>query len=169
MKNSVLKKLNINRDSLKKLVQQALSPAFLVILLGSFLLWYMTKLSYEYTTEMPLNVRIDGQKYRVTAIVHGRGSVLMAQKLLLKGKLNLKMDDLSVRQSKNDPHALTITPASLQRAINSEIKDLDVTQVIDAPDFVPEPKVEKEARKERRAKKKQEIESEIEQAPALID
>ncbi len=166
----MLKKLNINRERIKRIVQQALSPAFLIILLGSFLLWYMTKLSYEYyDVEMPLNVRIDGQKYRVTAVINGRGSVLMAQKLSLKGKINLKMDELTVRKSKDNPDALTITPASLQRAIDAKASDLKVTQIIDAPDFIPEPEEEKETRKERREKLRQEVDSEIKETPVLME
>ena len=166
----MLKKLNINKDRAKKVLQQALSPAFLIILMGSFLLWYMTKLSYEYNNvEMPLNVRIDGQRYRVTAVVNARGSVLMAQKLSLKGKINLKMDELTVRKSKDDPGALTITPASLQRAIDAKTSDIKVTQIIDAPDFKPAPAKDKESRKERREKRRQEVESMIEEAPALTE
>lgn len=165
----MLKKLNINKDKVKKVLQQALSPAFLIILLGSFLLWYMTKLSYEYTTEMPLNVRIDGQKYRVTAVVNGRGSVLMAQKLSLKSKINLKTEDLTVRKSKDNPDAFTITPSSLQKAIDAKTNDLKVVQIIDAPDFIPVPEAEKESRRERRARERQELEAEIEEIPALIE
>ncbi len=163
-------KFKINRETLKKVVQQALSPAFLIILLGSFLLWYMTKLSHDYNNvEMPLNVRIDGQRYRVTAVVNGRGSVLMAQRLALKGKINLKMDELTARKSKENPDALTITPASLQRAIDAKTSEIKVTQIVDAPDFIPAPEPEKETRKERREKQRQEVESLMNEAPILTD
>ncbi len=166
----MLRKFDINKESIKKVVQHALSPAFLIILLGSFLLWYMTKLSYDYNNvEMPLNVRIDGQKYRVTAVVNGRGSVLMAQKLSLKSKINLKMDELTVRKSKDNPDALTITPASLQKAIDAKTSEIKVTQIIDAPDFIPEPKAEEDTRKEKREKRRQEMESAIKAAPVLTE
>lgn len=135
MKKLNLKKLNINKESLKKLLGHALSPVFLVLLLSSFVLWYTTKLGKEYDTEMPLNIRIDGQKYRVTAQVHGKGSTLLAQRLSLKSKINLKLDELSVRPSPDDPNVLIITPASLVKAIDAKTNDIKVVQITDMPEF----------------------------------
>lgn len=164
MKNSEFKKSYINRERITKIIKQALSPAFLIILLGSFLLWYTSKLNYEYTTEMPMNVWIDGQKYRITAMVNGRGTSLMAQKLSLKSRVNLKLDELSTRRSEDDPDALTITAASLQKAINSKISDLRIVEIIEASAFTPEPK--KETRKEQRERKKTETKPDrIQQTP----
>lgn len=164
MKNNEYKKLHINRDRVKKVIKQALSPAFLVILLGSFLLWYTTKLNYEYTTEMPLNVWIDGQKYKVTATVSGRGTSLMAQKLSLKSRVNLKLDELSTRRAEDDPDALTFTAKSLQKAINNKITDLQIVEIVEAPAFTPESK--KETRKERRDRIKTEATSDgLQQTP----
>lgn len=142
MKKSILKKLNINRETLRELLRHALSPVFLVLLLSSFVLWYTTKLGKEYTTQMPLNVRIDGQRYRLTAEVHGKGSTLMAQRLALKSKINIALGELSVKPSPDDPSALVITPASMLKAIDSKISEIKVLQIIDMPDFnlgEPEP------------------------------
>lgn len=116
-----------------------LSPAFILILLGSCLLWYTTKLSYNYTTEMPVNVRIDGKKYRITATVTGRGSQIVAQRLSLKSRLEISLDDLSYRASRETEGAILITPASLARAINAKITNLTIDEVVDAPEFVPAP------------------------------
>jgi hypothetical protein len=119
------------------MLRQALSPTFLVILLGSALLWYVSKLSHEYTTDMPLSIRIDGEKYRLEAVVKGRGSNIVAQRLSLKNRLAFTIDELSSRRSTETPGALIITEASLQKAINGKIKDLEITQVTDAPEFIP--------------------------------
>jgi hypothetical protein len=158
MKKATRGKFGINGDALKKSLKQLVSPIFLLILLGSCLLWYATKLNHEYTTDMPLNVRIDGQKYRLTATVTGRGSVIVAQKLSLKRRLELTLDELSVRRSRETEGALVITPASLQRSINSKIKDLKIDHVVDAPEFIPapkpEPEPEKDAKKETKSKDK---------------
>lgn len=132
------KKSYISRERMKGMLGQILSPAFLIILLGSFLLWYMTKLSHEYTTEIPLNVRIDGQKYGITAVVSGRGSLLMAHKLSLR-KVNLHAEELTMRRSKDIPGAMTITNSSLLKAISAKTGGLKVVQIVDAPDFIPEP------------------------------
>lgn len=138
----MLRRFKINREKIAGVLRQALSPAFLLILFVSCLLWFTTKLGYEYTSQMPLNVRIDGQKYRVTALVQGRGSTLMAQRLSLKSPLNLSLDDLSSRSSRETEGALTITPASLQRAINDVINELKVVQIVEAPEFIPAPEEE---------------------------
>jgi hypothetical protein len=134
MKRSLL---NIIGDRTRNVLRQALSPTFLLILLGSALLWYTSKLSYEYTTDMPLGIRIDGQRYRLTATVKGRGSDIIAQRLSMKSRLVFTLDELASRRSTDTPGALIITKTSLQNAINGKIKDLKIVQVTDAPLFVP--------------------------------
>ncbi len=133
-------------ENIRKVLRQALSPAFLLILLGSCLLWYTSKLSYDYTTEMPLNVRIDGQRYRLTAIVSGRGSTLVAWRLSLKSRLDFTLDELSAKPSPDTEGALVISPESLQKVLSNHLTSLQVVEVIDAPEFVPrtEPELESE-------------------------
>ena len=140
-------------DRVRGVFRQFLSPTFLFILLGSAMLWYVSKLGNNYDTEMPLNIRIDGQKYRLTANVSGRGSTILAQRLSLKSRLSFTLDELVSRPSRDNPGALTITPVSLQRAINGKISDLTVVEVTKAPDFVPE-EAEKEDEAEVKTKEK---------------
>lgn len=121
------------------MLRQALSPTFLVILLGATVLWYISKLSNEYETEMSLNLRIDGQKYKPTVIIHGRGSDILARQLSLKSRLNFTLEELSPRPSRKTLGALTITPASLMKAINEKISGgLKVMEVVEAPEFAPQ-------------------------------
>ncbi len=129
---------NVIAEKTRKVLRQALSPAFLACLLCSAVLWYASRLNGEYDTEIPLNIRIDGQKYRLTATVTGRGSTILAQRLSLKRRLSFTLDELSPRPSRQTLGALTIAPTSLQRAINDKITDLTVVQVVEAPDFIPE-------------------------------
>lgn len=149
-----MKRFNIDSERLKKLFHQAISPVFIMILMGSCLLWFIKKLDHEYTATIPLNVWIDGQKYRMAAIVTGRGSTIVAQQMSLKSKLHLTLDELSTRRSREKEGALTITPASLGRAINAKINGLKVDQVVEAPDFIPAPA--DETPKERRDRLREE-------------
>ena len=55
-------------DSLLKWMHRYVSPVFLALLMASFILWYIAKLSYIYTTEQKVRVDVDGQ-------VPSRGSV----------------------------------------------------------------------------------------------
>jgi hypothetical protein len=144
MKKGFFKRLNINIESVRKLLGHAISPVFLVLLLSSFVLWYATKLGENYDIEMPLNVRIDGQKYRVTAEVQGKGSTLLAQRLSLKSKISIKLTELKARKSPDSPNTLIITPESLIRAISSKTNDLKVVQIIEMPDFQVEKPKEKQ-------------------------
>ena len=48
-------------DSLLKWMHRYVSPVFLALLMASFILWYIAKLSYIYTTE---------QKVRVLSLIH---------------------------------------------------------------------------------------------------
>jgi hypothetical protein len=133
------KKSDNHKANIKKVLGRVLSPAFLIILLTSFLLWYMAKLSHEYTAEMPLNIRIDGQKYRVTAVVNGRGSLLTAHQLSLK-KVNIRSEELAMRPSEEASGAFTITETSLQKALTNRLGNVKIVQIVEIPDFIPETK-----------------------------
>ena len=45
--------------------------SFLALLMASFILWYIAKLSYIYTTEQKVRVDVDGQVFDVTCTVEG--------------------------------------------------------------------------------------------------
>ena len=49
------------------------NPVFFGLLGLSFLLWYITKLSYTYTTDITIPVRIDSTQYTVRCNVEGIG------------------------------------------------------------------------------------------------
>ena len=58
-------------DSLLKWMHRYVSPVFLALLMASFILWYIAKLSYIYTTEQKVRVDVDGQVFDVTCTVEG--------------------------------------------------------------------------------------------------
>ena len=49
-----------------KWMHRYVSPVFLALLVASFILWYIAKLSYTYTTEQTVRVSVDGQPFEVT-------------------------------------------------------------------------------------------------------
>ena len=55
-------------------VRRYVSTVFLMMLVASFILWYIAKLSYTYTTEYTVRVNTDGEKYKVTCIFEGIGT-----------------------------------------------------------------------------------------------
>jgi len=141
----------------RRMVRQMLSPTFLVILLTAAVMWYTSKLSTTYDTEMGLDIRIDGQKYRVTAIVSGRGTAILARKLSLKRAQNFTLDELLARRSRTNVGAYTFAPASLQKAINDRMgDDFVIVSVTDAPEFVPHSS-EKKAKKSSATEEKDKV------------
>jgi type IV secretory pathway VirB10-like protein len=153
MKRSVINK---SVERIRGIVRQALSPTFLSIVLCAAVLWYIAKLGREYTTELDMSVRIDGQKYRLSVVVYGRGSAILAQQLSLKSRLNLTLDELSPRPSRETLGALTISPASLTKAINTKLTDEDIKimEVTEAPEFIP-PGADEEEHSEKEKGEKQ--------------
>ena len=59
------------KDLLRKFLKQLISPVFITLLFASLILWYVSKLGYTYTTEMPVNINIDKQRLKVTlSLIH---------------------------------------------------------------------------------------------------
>ena len=45
-------------------LRRYVSPVFLALLVASFILWYIAKLNYTYTTEQPFTVNVDGERFK---------------------------------------------------------------------------------------------------------
>ena len=102
-------------DSLLKWMHRYVSPVFLALLMASFILWYIAKLSYIYTTEQKVRVDVDGQVFDVTCTVEGA---------------------LKYKRSREEGHEgrIIIDPQSLQNAISVKFSDIKITSI----DAVPE-------------------------------
>ena len=74
-------------DSLLKWMHRYVSPVFLALLMASFILWYIAKLSYIYTTEQKVRVDVDGQVFDVTCTVEGVGT---------KNAISVKFSDIKI-------------------------------------------------------------------------
>ncbi len=119
------------KDKLRNVLKHVLSPVFLGLLAVSFMLWYIIKLSYTYTTEMPINILVDGQKLRVTCVVQGQGSTL--QRFRMFSRINVKRSELAVSPSPDNPDMLVISPQSLEKAISVKSNDFKILSITDIP------------------------------------
>ncbi|MBQ5853306.1 MAG: hypothetical protein IIW53_04355, partial [Rikenellaceae bacterium] len=52
-------------------LRNSVSPVFVLLLFASFVLWYITKLDYNYTTDIPVRVNLDGYKFKVECTAEG--------------------------------------------------------------------------------------------------
>ena len=66
-------------ENLLKRMHRYVSPVFLALLVASFILWYIAKLSYTYTAEQTVKVSVDGQPFEVTCVVEGVGTNLFGR------------------------------------------------------------------------------------------
>lgn len=127
------------KDSTRKFFKQLLSPVFITLLIASLILWYVSKLGYTYTTEMPVTININGQKIKVTCMVEGRGTALWGQRMSLRNKINIKLADLRTRPSDNPPYII-IDSASLSKVMSLKANsgDFRIISVTEIPEFNPE-------------------------------
>ena len=65
----------------KVTVRRLSNPVFLMLLALSLCLWYITKLSYVYTTDIQIPVRIDSTLYSVRCNVEGVGYQILKHKI----------------------------------------------------------------------------------------
>ena len=107
------------------------NPVFFGLLGLSFLLWYITKLSYTYTTDITIPVRIDSTQYTVRCNVEGIGYQILMHKWTPRKN--------TVILSAVVPGSYDISTFALQNIISAKISDLKIKSV-EAPVEVEQPK-----------------------------
>lgn len=130
-------------ESLWKWMRSYVSPVFLVLLVASFILWYLSKLSYTYVAEQPLHLMIDDQPLEVTCRVEGLGSSLFAHRFHPGRTLHIPLEELQweVSPETEGEEKLRIDPQSLQEAIAVRCNDMKILSVGAVPEIDrPQPK-----------------------------
>lgn len=124
----------------KATVRRFSNPVFIGLLGLSLLLWYVTKLSYTYTTDLTVPVRIDSTQYTVRCNVEGVGYQILLHKWRpKKNTIILSADNIAVNPSALVPGAYDISAFALQNIISAKITDLKIKSV-EAPVEVEHPK-----------------------------
>lgn len=116
-------------DFFRQAAQPLRSPIFLTMLVISFFLWYGMKLSHVYTTEIPINVTIEGERYKVKCLVEARGTELWAQRLSISSKIEIPIADIINRAD------TTISPAKVGDAIMQKVSTIKVLKVLDTSEI----------------------------------
>ena len=52
-------------ENLLHTMRRYVSPVFLALLVASFILWYIAKLSYTYTAEQTIRLNVDGEEFKI--------------------------------------------------------------------------------------------------------
>lgn len=106
------------------------NPVFLVLLLLSFVLWYVVKLSYTYTTYINIPVYVDDVRYNVRTNVEGNGYQILLQNIApRRNSVELSSEDLDLTPSALYPDMYEVPPLVLQNQISSKITELKIISV----------------------------------------
>lgn len=81
-------------------LRRYISPVFLALLVASFILWYIAKLNYTYTTEQPFTVNVDGERFKVSCVVEGVGTNLFGYRVYMSKRLRIPLSELKFRSVK---------------------------------------------------------------------
>ena len=127
---------------MKQLLQKIrhyISPVYVVLFVASFILWFIAKLSYTYTTEQTFRVNVGGENFAVTCVVEGVGTNLFGYRVYHNRNLRLPLDELRAGCSTEEGSVgmLTIDPASLRNAIAVRCTDIKIVSIGDVPKINP--------------------------------
>lgn len=124
--------------SLKQRLRKYISPVFLVLLAVSFTLWYISKLGYNYTTELKVKVTVDGYNITVPCVVEGKGSTLFRYGVYAASSAEISLSELKFEVleqpvvTDNDTiveRKMRISPMSMQDALSVRFSDLKIVSV----------------------------------------
>lgn len=118
-------------------LRQYISPVFLALLVASFILWYIAKLSYTYTTEQMIRLNVDGEEFKVTCVVEGVGTNLFGYKAYMNKTLRIPLSELKYKRSREEGSEglIVIDPQSLQNAISVRFSDIKVISIGAVPEI----------------------------------
>ena len=124
-------------ENLLHTMRRYVSPVFLALLVASFILWYIAKLSYTYTTEQHVRLSIDGQRIEVSCVVEGVGTNLFGYRVYMNKTLRIPLDEIKVERSREEGHEnkYVIEPQSLQKALSTRFSDIKIISVGDIPEI----------------------------------
>lgn len=119
-------------------LRRYVSPVFLGLLVASFILWYIAKLNYTYTTEQVVRVDVDGREFKVTCVVEGIGTNLFGYQVYMNKKLRIPLSELKYKRSREEGHEgmLILDSRSLQNAISVRFSDIKVVSVGTIPEIL---------------------------------
>lgn len=128
-------------ESVFNWLRRYISPVFLALLVASFILWYIAKLNYTYTTEQPVHVNVNGQRFKVSCVVEGVGTNLFGYRVYMNRRLRIPLTELKYTPSTKEGRGdyLKIDSLSLHSAISVRLSDIKVISIGAVPE-IPDPR-----------------------------
>ena len=115
--------------------KKSISPVFIAMFVAAFILWYITKLGYNYTTDYNVRLNINGEKMDVPCVIEGKGTNLFNYKFQLGKRLRIPLEELNYTTVVDDFGGtfFQIDPRSLQNAISVRVSDIKIVSLGDIP------------------------------------
>ena len=115
--------------------KKSISPVFIAMFVAAFIMWYITKLGYTYTTDYNVRLNINGEKLEVPCVIEGKGTNLFNYKFQLSKRLRIPLDELSYQVVPDDfgGDFIQIDPKSLRDAISVRVSDIKLVSLGDIP------------------------------------
>lgn len=122
-------------EKILKWMRQYVSAVYIVLLVASFVLWFIAKLNYTYTTEQVIRVNIAGEQIPVTCVVEGVGTNLFGYRVYNDRVLRIPLSELRTSCSAEEEYfgRLIIEPQSLQNAISVRCTDIKIISIGSIP------------------------------------
>ena len=114
-------------------IGRKVTPLFLVMLGLSFVLWYVSKLQYSYTAEVPVVVSVEGDRHRVTCVVQGSGHNILSARYFKRKPVKLKRGDVELTPVEGEENTWEVGQESLLNAISIRNADIKVVSVSRMP------------------------------------
>lgn len=127
-----------SRGEVMRALGRVISPLFLVMLLASFTLWYVTKLNYTYTTEFEVEIYVEDQSFKTLCFVEGVGTNLLGYHIYKGGSLRIPLSELRYREvTKDDKRRyIRLDEHSLSNAISLRFSDIKLLSIDRAADLL---------------------------------
>jgi hypothetical protein len=105
--------------------------------IAAFVLWFITKLGDEYTTDHQVTVIIDNVEYDVDCKIHGKGTDLIYYTLSSKRScFTIPLSDLTLEKPMvdNNGHSVEhVTAESMKQALVQRMNNISVVSVGSVP------------------------------------
>lgn len=116
-----------------KVILGWISPVYVTLLVAAFILWYITKLGEEYTTDHTVTVVINGEEHEVDCTIHGKGTDLIHYTISSeRSDFNIPLTELTQDKPMVDNDGNTfvhITAESLKNALAQRMDNIEIRSV----------------------------------------
>ncbi|MFI3327923.1 MAG: hypothetical protein SNH79_05925 [Rikenellaceae bacterium] len=112
------------------MAKQYLSPIFLLFIVASFVLWYIAKLSYSYTTDIEVKVKLEDNTFVTKCVVEGVGTNLLGYNIR-RQVMTIPLSELgySVVNESDSVSYLRLDSSTFVNAVSVRCSDIKVVSV----------------------------------------